>query len=117
MQAGAADDLGRVADAEPVIAGVDALRGERQGEVLAANEPGPVQDRRHDLFGGARIGGGFEDDEIAGPQMIADGFCRAPHGGEVGQAVAQWCRYADHNDFSVRQRGRLRRGGTEAGVE
>ena len=66
-------DLGRVAEAPRGVAGVDALGRVAEEEVVAgAKATAPLEDRPHELFGGAGIGRRLEHDERAGAKVARD---------------------------------------------
>jgi hypothetical protein len=54
------------------VAGVLALRAERDEEVLARHEARLAEDREHDVARGARVGGALEDDELSAAQRSGD---------------------------------------------
>jgi hypothetical protein len=71
-------------------------------EILSRVQARALQDRAHHVSGGARIGGRFEDDELAGPQPGRDRLSRALDEGEVRLAVLSergWHADEDRVDF------------------
>ena len=68
----AADDLRRVAGVPLGVGGIDAFGRERQEEIAPRHQAAALQHRPHHFFRRSRIGGGFEHDELAGPQVLGD---------------------------------------------
>ena len=62
---------------------IDALRTERQEEVLAGDQARLFQHRLDDLSRRPRIGRGFEHHQLPGPQGRLDGLCCRHHEGQV----------------------------------
>ena len=92
----AADDLRHVPRREVRIAGIDALRREREEEIAPGDEAAAFENRLHDLVGRARIGRRFENDEMARPQVRRDHFDGRDDVGQVGiLGLAQRRRHAD----------------------
>ena len=52
------------------VAGIDALRRKTQEEVLAHLPAGRFQHGQNQLVGGSRIGGGFQNHQLAGPEVF-----------------------------------------------
>ena len=89
--------LGRVHEAPPGVAGVDAL-GRVPEEELAGPQPRLLEDRPHQLVGGPGVGRRLEDDERAGSQPAGEGRRRVLDVGQVGRAVAQRRGHGDDGD-------------------
>ena len=68
----AADHLWGVGGAVAGVAGVLALGREGEEELLAAAQPGLLEDAAHELVGGAGVGGRLEHDELARAQRHLD---------------------------------------------
>jgi hypothetical protein len=103
-----ADNLRGVADPVVRVAGVDALRGERQREVTPGVQSRPLLEQRtHHLVGRARVGGGLQHHQGARPQCPGAGLGGCPDGGQVRPATrGERRRHADGNG----RRGAGRRG-------
>jgi hypothetical protein len=69
VRAIAADHFRDVASAEFRITGIFALRGIGEKEIPLRAQAGALQDRLHDLAGGAGISRRFEHDQLTAPQM------------------------------------------------
>ena len=79
----AADDLRDVVRVERAVRRIHALGRERQEEVLAHLEAALFEHRQHEFVGGARIGGGLQDDQLTGPQPLRDLLRRRDDVGHV----------------------------------
>ena len=78
------------------------------------DEPAPLQDRLQYLGGRARIGGGFQHDELTLPQMREQRFGGGDDIGKIGLAVAaERGRHADENGVRFAEPGNVG-GGLEA---
>ena len=94
----AADDFGNLRQAKLFVAGVFALRRERQEKIArdifvfgaggdGAAQAAFFQDGQHQFFGCAGIGGGFQNDELTLLQMGLDGNCGLFDVAEIGFAA------------------------------
>ena len=83
----ATDDLGRVAHAKGGVAGVNALGTKGQVEVGARHESTRFQHGSDLIVRRARIGGGLQDDELPGSEMVRNGACRAQHSPQIGATL------------------------------
>ena len=81
-----------------------ALGRKREQEIAGCTQAGGFEDR-HDLFlGGARIGGGLEDDQLTDPQMAGDVVGRAEDVAEIRLAMpAQGSGEADKDHVTTRE--------------
>ena len=86
------------------VAGVDALRAVAEREVAAGTQAGRLEDRPQELFGRARVRGGLEHDERAGLEVARDVLGRRQHHREVGAAVGEGRRKAQHDHVGVGER-------------
>jgi len=60
----AADDLGNLGDVELLVAGVDALGRKREQKIAIDLHAARREQRKQHFVGRARIGRGFQDDEL-----------------------------------------------------
>src|SRR5207248_2297660 len=100
----ATDELGRVAEREPRVSGIDALGRIGEVVVLAAPKPTPIEDVEHQTVRCAGYDGGFNDDQLARTKVIADGFDSHRQGSEIGSILGVkggW--HADHDDRTGRE--------------
>ena len=83
-----AHDLGGVAGLIDEVARIDALGGEAQVKVLPALEAAALlQDGLQELFRGAGVGGGLQDDDGAPGQVLGNGDGGVPDIADVGLLV------------------------------
>jgi hypothetical protein len=90
--------LGRVHEAPAGVAGVDALGRVAEEELPGLEARALLEQRPHQLVGGAGIGRRLEHDQRAGPQPAGQGGRRVLDVRQVGRAVAQRRRDRDHGD-------------------
>ena len=108
-------DLGRVHEAPPRVAGVDAL-GRVAEEELARLQSRLLEQRTDQLVGGARVRRRLEDHQRTGAQPAGQRRRRVLDVGEVGGAVTQRCRHRDDRHVERADVGRVAHGAV-AGVE
>jgi hypothetical protein len=94
-----------------LVARVHALGGEGEVEVAAGDETGLLEDRQDALARGAGIGGGLQDDQLAGLQDVGDDLRGAEQRPEVGLAIGrQRRRDADDDRVAGAETGGAGRG-------
>ena len=113
----AGHELGGVADRVLLVARVHPLGRVAEEEVLADLLAAALQDRQHDLLGGAGVRRGLEHDELARPQVGRHRLGRRHDVGDVRRARLRQRRgHADRDRVELADHPVVR-GGGEAAVE
>jgi hypothetical protein len=82
------------------------LGREREEEILAANEAILLENRFQNFDSSARIGGGFQDHELAAPQVSGDGTASLLDETQIRLALArERCRHTDQDRVGRREIG------------
>ena len=94
------------------VAGIFALGREAEKDIRPAFEAAFLKDRSENLVGRAGIGGGFENNELAGAQVRSDGARGCFDVGHIRLALpGQRRRNADDNHVALSQAGHIGCGG------
>ena len=100
--------FGMLCEPPRAVSRIDALGGEGEEELLSHREPGGGEAGQQHFLGRARIGGGLEDDQLAGAQDLRHVVGRGHDVGDVGLlGFPQRRGHADDDGVGGREGGDL----------